>query len=715
MSPSGVEGVPAKDPDAPLAVTGVVELPPLLGASLLEPPLPARGAGPGVLSTVQPEAAAQTAQSAAKKKWSLMLGTSKVRSRMAHSERLELGFYAFLYLVSCYPRSHHPLTTRAHRMRDHQALWAAAHAAWAPVATRAFEAVGIGASLVRIGPEYTPPWQPAYGHKHTWHPIHSRELTVGNLELQHGRGRDRVRYNERWLARVAAEKRHFLTEHSGFSDLFVPMVRDKRVIAAIISGPFLDKYPSAASTAEQWRRLAGRDVAASDPYFVHFLEVLQATPVLTGPALRAFVKMVRSVAKLMTGMGDAYAATHHIIELLDIAKRANLERDMHAAVSSMIDERLSASWSSPERHYALADIGLQEAPSDVAAVLALEPTDSGATPIERLFVRIEWQRACMRIAAQTAGSACGNIGDHGVVLLTRGKGTASRRRHVLLELAQAAREAAGRRFRIRAHAGIGPLGSLETLPERFKMSLAAAQQALHRGLPFFEAPSRPERAHPLDELAELTHLVLEAFRARPSQLETIIDRYLQAAAMRSAFRPLIARAYIESLLAQVVRVLKGPGLLERASVDALVAEIEEGVADTVALPELIARYRRIFVALAAAVEHPVVADREVKLRRATAFIGEHFTGRLRMSDVARVAGFAPSHFSRLFKQRHGATFERYVLVRRLDRAKELLRNTDMSIERISHQSGFGSPLYFYEAFRRAVGTTPSAFRREREA
>jgi AraC-like DNA-binding protein len=496
--------------------------------------------------------------------------------------------------------------------------------------------------------------------------------------------------------------------------LFVPMVSDEKVIAAIISGPFLAKYPTAASTAEQWRRLAGRDVVGNDPYFVHFLEVLLATPVLTGPALRAFVSMVRSVARLMAGRGDAYAATNHINQLLAVAQKANLDRNMNAAVSTMIDERLSASWSSPERHYALEDIGLQEAPSDVATVFALEPTDAGATHIERTFVRIEWQRACMRIAAQTAGAACGRIGDHGVVFLARARGSASRRRRALLELAQAAREVAGRRFRVGAHGGIGPLGSLETLPERFKLSVAAAQQALHRGLPFFEAPGRPERTHPLDELAELTHLVLETFRARPSQLETIVDRYLQTVALRSSFRPVIARAYIEHLLAQVVRALQGPGMLERAFVDALLRELEEGVADTITLPDLLARYRRIFTALASAVEHPVVADREVKLRRATAFIGEHFTGPLRMGDVARVAGFAPSHFSRLFKQRHGTTFERYVLGCRLDRAKELLRNTDMSIERISHQSGFGSPLYFYEAFRGAVGTTPAAFRRERE-
>jgi len=262
---------------------------------------------------------------------------------MAHHESDILMYYAYFYHLLCYElRS--PVPKLRHKARssspNHEALWSSAHAAWAPVATRAFAAIGIGASLVRIGPQFRPPWQPAYGHRYTWHPIHSLPFTVGSLELQHGRGRERVRYNEHWLGRIKAERRHFLTEHSGFNDLFVPMVSQGNVIAAIISGPFLARQPTATSVVEQWRRLAGHDAVGDDPQFVHFLDILLATPVLTGQALRAFVTMLRSVAKLLSNSGDASLITRRIGELLLRANSANLDRDMNAAVSTMIDERL---------------------------------------------------------------------------------------------------------------------------------------------------------------------------------------------------------------------------------------------------------------------------------------------------------------------------------------------------------------------------------------
>jgi transcriptional regulator GlxA family with amidase domain len=79
--------------------------------------------------------------------------------------------------------------------------------------------------------------------------------------------------------------------------------------------------------------------------------------------------------------------------------------------------------------------------------------------------------------------------------------------------------------------------------------------------------------------------------------------------------------------------------------------------------------------------------------------------------VARASGYSRDHFSQLFKTQQGVTFERYVFRLRLDRARELLTGTDLSVTRVAELSGFGSTQYLCRVFRRALGSTPLAYRR----
>ena len=98
------------------------------------------------------------------------------------------------------------------------------------------------------------------------------------------------------------------------------------------------------------------------------------------------------------------------------------------------------------------------------------------------------------------------------------------------------------------------------------------------------------------------------------------------------------------------------------------------------------------------------------LRRALAFIGRHFTEPIGRTEVARVAGFAPRHFARLFKRRESTTFEAYVRKLRVERAKQLLDRTDLSVDRVAQLSGFILRPHFHRVFRQIVGTTPAEFR-----
>ena len=103
-------------------------------------------------------------------------------------------------------------------------------------------------------------------------------------------------------------------------------------------------------------------------------------------------------------------------------------------------------------------------------------------------------------------------------------------------------------------------------------------------------------------------------------------------------------------------------------------------------------------------------EEAVHLRRAKDLVDRSYQEPL---DVAALAGHAhssPAHFSRRFKEAFGETPHRYVLTRRVERAQELLRNTELSVSEICLEVGFQSLGSFGSAFHRVARMTPTAYR-----
>ena len=78
--------------------------------------------------------------------------------------------------------------------------------------------------------------------------------------------------------------------------------------------------------------------------------------------------------------------------------------------------------------------------------------------------------------------------------------------------------------------------------------------------------------------------------------------------------------------------------------------------------------------------------------------------------LARVAHVSPAHFSRQFRATFGETPHRYLQRRRVERAMELLRETERPVTEICFDVGFNSLGTFSRTFREIVGESPSAYR-----
>lgn len=84
---------------------------------------------------------------------------------------------------------------------------------------------------------------------------------------------------------------------------------------------------------------------------------------------------------------------------------------------------------------------------------------------------------------------------------------------------------------------------------------------------------------------------------------------------------------------------------------------------------------------------------------------------LTLRELAGVAQLSVHHFVRMFRKTLGVTPHQYLLERRVERAKDLLRDKRAGLAEVALSSGFGSQSHFTSAFHRAVGATPSEFQR----
>ncbi|MGQ0661140.1 helix-turn-helix domain-containing protein [Sphingosinicella sp.] len=78
--------------------------------------------------------------------------------------------------------------------------------------------------------------------------------------------------------------------------------------------------------------------------------------------------------------------------------------------------------------------------------------------------------------------------------------------------------------------------------------------------------------------------------------------------------------------------------------------------------------------------------------------------------LARVSGVSEAHFARSFKQAFGLPPHRYLLTRRIERAKTLLRDTELAITEIAFHTGWNSLGTFGRIFRDVTGESPSELR-----
>jgi transcriptional regulator GlxA family with amidase domain len=104
-------------------------------------------------------------------------------------------------------------------------------------------------------------------------------------------------------------------------------------------------------------------------------------------------------------------------------------------------------------------------------------------------------------------------------------------------------------------------------------------------------------------------------------------------------------------------------------------------------------------------------ERPGSLEETRRWAAERLAEPLDVAGMARHAAVSPRTFARRFREETGTTPLQWLLSRRVDKARRLLEETDLSIDAIAWRAGFGTAASLRDHFRRVTATTPSAYRR----
>ena len=100
-----------------------------------------------------------------------------------------------------------------------------------------------------------------------------------------------------------------------------------------------------------------------------------------------------------------------------------------------------------------------------------------------------------------------------------------------------------------------------------------------------------------------------------------------------------------------------------------------------------------------------------RIKRAIAFMEKHYDEEISLLQIAQSAFLSPCHFCRLFKKQVGTTCSKYLSILRINKARELLREKELSVTEICFKVGFNDLTHFERVFKGLEGTTPSVYRR----
>ena len=107
------------------------------------------------------------------------------------------------------------------------------------------------------------------------------------------------------------------------------------------------------------------------------------------------------------------------------------------------------------------------------------------------------------------------------------------------------------------------------------------------------------------------------------------------------------------------------------------------------------------------ISRAATADKPVNLLMVIQHIEDHVCAKITLDELAQKAGMSKYHFNRVFKRYIGMTPIKFVTLRKIEKAKELLKRHDFNVSAVAYQLGFNDSSTFIKQFKKFTGFTPA--------
>jgi AraC-like DNA-binding protein len=564
------------------------------------------------------------------------------------------------------------------------------------------------------GPQITSP--------KVWWALNRRKRTTSlyALEVKYGGPQARDRFVGQCFKKVQETHKTVSVEHLDFRDLFVPILSGEKILGCLQAGAFAKKEITFEVLAQSWKQLSGRAVSPDLPEFREFTRSLLEIPVLDGPLTAAFEESLELFAKLLTGSADAETIGQRFQTLLVEVFSKNLPHSyfMDWALGKPTSESVPP-WSKriEEWDWVKGEIGLTRTPTTVLTVIPQRSERTALDWTAEVLRIYRFQRKAFLFAQTLPETVGGKMDDYGAVFVTSANPKMPKlvQRKSIEETARKIRDFASKELGGPVLVGVG---ETETPGEPLNPSYRQAVLALHlwkgsaKEILFFDGGKKGLAFGGVRELGIILDDMNEAFQtASFSGLEVLKDLFLKQAIQVSFQNPHEIRWHFHYALNRLSETVGMRMDLHPRQRRKLREDTVRALEEAVTFQEIVLAYQAVLSKLEREIEKPFSVQRDDSVEKVREYLDQHFKEPLPIALLAKRAGLSVSTFSRRFKKLTGLGLEAYLQRRRLDEAKRLLKATRLPIFRVAKDCGFKSNPHFIQLFRKKIGQTPQAFRK----